>query len=436
MAQQENKRIIYSRIAFNRWFGGLGILMLSTCQFATAATLCVSQSGSCPYPTISAAVKAANPGDTIQVQPGVYSEGVIITQAVALVGSGSGTIINALGQPNGIFINGMAKAPASGVSNVSVSGLTVENATFEGILVANATAVTISGNQVTGNNRGLNTTSFSCPGLPAFETNEGEDCGEGIHLMAVDHSIVSGNIVKNNSGGILISDETGPTHDNVITGNTVSNNPYDCGITLASHSPSPTTSLKLPPGVYHNTISGNIASNNGLQLPGAGAGIGIFAPGPGNQNYGNVVINNTITGNGLPGVTMHNHASFPGAPPVNMNDNMIIGNQISGNAADTADAATPGPTGINIYSVAPVTGTVVTLNVIRNQQIGVAVNMPSGDVRVQLNDLQGPTGVDNLGTGIVNATQNYWGCATGPGQSGCAGVIGMVVSGSPAGSPF
>jgi nitrous oxidase accessory protein NosD len=438
MFQQQNKGKSYGRRLSSIGLGALGILLASaSCQFATAATLCVNQSGACPYITIGAAVSVASPGDTIQVQPGIYNESVVINKSLTLSGSGRDrTIINALGLSNGIFINGMAKAPATGVSNVIVSGFSVQNANFEGILVGNATEVTITANQVTGNNRNLNLTSFTCPGLPSFETNEGEDCGEGIHQMAVDHSIVSNNIVTNNSGGILISDETGPTYSNLISGNTVSNNPYDCGITLASHAPAPGIGLKLPAGVHHNTISGNTASNNGTQVPGAGAGIGIFAPGPGNQDYANVVINNTITGNGLPGVTMHNHASFPQAPPVNMNDNMIIGNVISGNAADGQDAATPGPTGINIYSVAAVTGTVVAQNTIRNEQIAVAVNTPSADVRVQLNNLQAATGVDNLGSGTVNAMQNYWGCASGPGQSGCGGVVGMVLAATYATVPF
>jgi parallel beta-helix repeat protein len=413
----------------------LGVFIVaSTIQSAPAATWCVGPA--CSYQTISAAVAGASAGDVIQVQPGVYSESVVITKSLSLIGAGNGTIINAIGLPNGIFINGMATAPMAGISGVVVSGFSVQNANFEGILVANATEVTVSNNLVTGNNRSLNIGSGVCPGIPAFETNEGDDCGEGIHLMAVDHSVISGNIVKNNSGGILISDETGPTHDNLISGNTVSNNPYDCGITLASHAPAALSGLKLPAGVYHNTISGNTSSNNGLQLPGAGAGIGIFAPGPGNQNYGNVVINNTITGNGLPGVTMHNHAAPPKAPAPNLNDNVIVGNTISGNAADTEDAATPGPTGINLYSVAPVTGTIIAQNKFNNEQIDVAVNTPAADVTMRLNDLQGQTGVDNLGSGTVNANFNYWGCPQGPGTNTCAGMIGVVLAPSYATSPF
>lgn len=410
-------------------------MVFSACQFASAATWCVSQSG-CAFPTIGAAVAGASAGDTIQVQAGIYSESVVINKPLYLIGSGNGTIINAIGLSNGIFIDGTAKVPGTGISGVIVSGFSVQNANFEGILVSNATEVTISNNLVSGNNRGLNATAGSCPNQPAFETNEGFDCGEGIHLIAVNHSIVANNIVKNNSGGILLSDENGPTHDNLITGNTVSNNGYDCGITLASHSPAPSSGLKLPAGVYHNTISGNLSTSNGLLSPGAGAGVGIFAPGPGNQNYGNVVVNNTLTNNGLPGVAMHNHAAPPNAPPVNLNDNMIVGNVISGNAADTDDAATPGTTGINIFSIAPVTGTIIAGNKISNEQINIAVNTPSADVLARLNDLSGPTGVNNLGSGTVNANLNYWGCAAGPGNGGCAGVVGLVLTSVSAVIPF
>lgn len=402
-----------------------------------SATRCVSASGNGCLQTISQAISLSAPGDIIRVQAGVYTESVTITMPLSLIGDGRDrVIINALGLSNGIFVNGTSAAPASGISGVVISGLTVENANFEGILVANATAVSISNNQVLQNNRSLNISAGACPGIPAFETNEGEDCGEGIHLMAVDHSIVNNNIIKNNSGGILITDETGPNHDNIITANTVQNNVYDCGITLASHGPATISGLKLPAGVYHNTISANSVSGNGTQLPGAGAGVGIFAPFPGTKNYGNVVINNTLTGNGLPGVTMHNHAYAAGAPPVNMDDNVIIGNQISFNGADTQDAATPGTVGVNLYSVAPVNGTVITQNTIRNQQIAVAINIPSGAVQVHLNNLQTTTGVNNLRTGAIDASYNYWGCSAGPGNYGCAGTAGTVTVGPLASIPF
>jgi hypothetical protein len=55
----------------------------------------------------------------------------------------------------------------------------VTKANFEGIRVTNAAEGTISGNLVTGNDKGLNPADLTCPGIPAFETAGGFDCGEG-----------------------------------------------------------------------------------------------------------------------------------------------------------------------------------------------------------------------------------------------------------------
>ncbi|HYL34977.1 MAG TPA: right-handed parallel beta-helix repeat-containing protein [Bryobacteraceae bacterium] len=388
-------------------------------QSARAAILCVSQTGASGcQTTISAAVASAAPGDTIQVGAGTYKETVTITQSQSLIGAGSSTtIIDATNLPNGIVVNNSAGA----ISGVVITGFTVQNANFQGIVVENASAVTIWNNQVLNNNKSLNITTNppSCPGLPAaLQAGEGFDCGEGVHLTGVDHSVVSNNVIQNNAGGILISDDMGATHDNVIIANVVSNNPYDCGITIASHSGK---------GVYHNTITGNTAMNNGNKLPGAGAGVGIFAPGPGSKAYGNVVVNNTLKGNGLPGVAIHNHAAFASAPPIDLDDNVIVGNIISSNGADTEDTATPGSAGINIASVGPINGIVVSQNVISQESDGLVFN-GHGQVQASLNNFMAPSGVVNLGGGAINATQNWWGCATGANTGGCGLATGANVT--------
>ena len=83
-------------------------------------------------------------------------------------------------------------------------------------------------------------------------------------------------------------------------------------------------------------------------MPGAGAGVGIFDSLPGSTNNGTVVVGNTLTDNGLPGVTMHGHT-----PGQSMSDTVLAGNSLSRNGADTDDAFTPGPTGVNVFSVSP-----------------------------------------------------------------------------------
>jgi nitrous oxidase accessory protein NosD len=393
--------------------------------FAAGATLCVSQhpSSGCPFSTIGAAVAVASPGDIIRVSPGTYPEDVVIGSAISLVGSNSSnTIIDATGLANAIYVDGMDHP---GLAGVVVSGFTVRNAKYEGILITNASEVTVSDNHVAHNDLSINIGNFTCPGIPAFETAESFDCGEGLHLMGVDHSIIANNLIEGNSGGILISDDTGATHDNLILGNTVRENPLDCGITVASHplfEGGPTAA-----GVYHNTITGNISDHNGYEVPGAGAGVGLFSPAPFTKTYGNVVVDNDLKDNGLPGVAMHAHS--PGA---DLSDNVIAGNRITRNGADTEDTATPGTTGINVSGgdngsgvpLALITGTLIAGNVIQQEDIGVATktNTFTG---IHLNNFLGlSTGVDNLAGGIDGAQLNWWGCAGGPTAPGCADVQG------------
>jgi nitrous oxidase accessory protein NosD len=410
------------------------VLMCGMYGVAGAKTLCVNPGGTSGcMSTISAAVAAASPGDTVQVSQGTYKEQVTITKSLALIAApGASPIIDAKGLSNGIFINGISKAPNIGVADVLISGFSVRNANFEGILVVSASDVTLVGNHVSGNNQSVDLSNGTCPGIPAFETNEGDDCGEGIHLMGVMSSSVVRNESDFNTGGLLITDETGPSSNNVISENDIHDNPFDCGITLASHGPATTVipSATVSFGVFSNTISHNVSRHNGYEVPGAGAGVGLFAPFPGTTAANNVVIGNVLIDNGLPGVAMHNHAAAPPpAPPINLNGNVIVGNKFSGNGQDTADAATSGPTGINIFSLAPVTGTVIDQNVFTDESIGVAFNAPQGEVSAHLNDFHNKgTGVENLGTGSVNATENWWNCAAGPSGGGdCATATGPSV---------
>jgi len=402
------------------------VLVAGLCQTASAATLCVNPGGTSGcYATIGAAVSASSNNDAIQVAPGIYKEDVVIGHPLSLVGANaSNTIIDATGLANGVYVDGIDN---SGLTNVVVTGFTVENSMFEGILVTNASSVTVQNNQVVNNNKSLDITTHTCPGIPSFETAEGEDCGEGVHLAGVGYSVVANNTIENNAGGILISDETAPTHNNVITGNVVRNNPFDCGITLASHPPATGFGSTSPFGIYDNTIANNDSIHNGYQVPGAGAGVGIFSFLPGGTVTENVVVGNQLVNNGLPGVAMHAHS-----PGENLNGNAIVGNQISGNGADTEDAATPGPTGINVYGLTPIMGTVISHNLIKSEVDGVVVKT-GAQVDVHLNNLlgQGAVGVDNLGSGAVNATQNWWGCSNGANAVGCSSVGGSNVLTSP-----
>ena len=402
-----------------------GFILVLVGSNAQAGERCVDASGKggCST-TIGAAVAAAAPNDVIRVAKGTYHEDVVIGKPLSLLGeSPENTIIDATGLLNGVNVDGFHNP---GLAAVIVSGFTVQNANAQGILVTNASNVTVSNNNVTGNDKSLDIETLTCPPLPPyFQAGEAFDCGEGIHLSGVDHSIVSENHVHHNAGGILISDDTGPNHDNLISANTVEDNPYDCGITIASHH------FNLGPtdpsvGIYHITVVGNTSARNGL-VTGEGAGVGLFTGPPGGQNNANVVVNNILTDNALPGVALHTHAPFQ-----SNNDHLIMGNQIAGNGPD-GDPGTTVPTGISIFSpVVPLTGIVIAQNVFKREGIDIGINVVAGStITAHFNSFFGDVGIDNINGGTISATANWWKCPGGPGANGCSTVTGTGITTAP-----
>src|SRR4051794_14219553 len=346
-------------------------LFAVSAQNAAAATLCVNASNSGCYATINGAVSHAHPNDVISVAAGHYMEDVVIGIPLNLIGAGAGTsVIDASGKDNGVFVDGYHHP---GLAHVTVAGFTIKNAQFEGVLAVSAADVTIRDNTIEDNDQSPAhfdpTSNTGCPGQPAFETDETGDCGGGLHLIGVWNSTVSGNLVTRNDDGILISDETAEAHDILVYHNTVTNNPGECGIVLASHSPvgSKPPAFARHWGIDHITVSENTATGNGINV--GGSGIGIFSDGAGTGRVSdNTIIHNTMTGNGLGGFALHTHVGPAfGLPADNMNNNQIIGNKISGNLADEDDTATPGRVGININGGGggtPIWGTIITQNVI------------------------------------------------------------------------
>jgi parallel beta-helix repeat protein len=423
------------------------VLFVAFSQTAAGNTLCVNPGGShgC-YAKIQSAVSAASPNDVINVAPGTYKEDVLIGKSLSLIGAGADpSVIDATGLAHGIFVDGLDNP---GLNNVTIAGFTVKNALYEGILVVSASDVTIRDNQILDNDK-ITPLVFSglptgCPGQPGdgtYENDETGDCGGALHLIGTVNSIVSGNLVTGNADGILISDETGESRGNLVIHNTFKDNPLECGIVLASHPPMGSIG-SAHYGVHHNTVAENVSTGNGVQIGGSGVGLFSDGNGPGRVSD-NVIIRNKLTDNGLGGVALHTHVGPAfGAPADNMDGNKIIGNFIAGNLADTFDTATPGRVGININSGdggSPVRGTIISHNVIRDEDVDIAVNTPA-EVDIHLNDLLGgKVGVADVCAldaskacaGSIDAAQNYWGCPAGPGGPGCTTASGSDIHFTP-----
>src|SRR5882762_9848932 len=102
------------------------ILGLAATSFATAADLNVPAD----YPTIQAAVNAAQTNDTIRIAPGVYAGQVVVVRKKLTLAGAPGVVIRAkLGMPASLEPYDFCTVPLLGVA---LSDVTVKGIRFEG----------------------------------------------------------------------------------------------------------------------------------------------------------------------------------------------------------------------------------------------------------------------------------------------------------------
>src|ERR1019366_981505 len=220
-------------------------------------------------------------------------------------------------------------------------------------------------------------------GRRAAEGQVPGDCGEGVHFLSVAYSKIRGNLIRDNSGGILLTDETGPTDHNAIEDNVVTRNATDCGITVPGHNPDALDAAGNPQpsvaGVYDNVIAHNIVTFNGLK--GDGAGVLFANASAGTASYNNLVVGNYIAGNGLSGVTMHAHTIGPGQFE-DLSGNKIIGNVIGKNNIDGDPLDSPASpedlqtTGVLVFSGGTPVSVTIARNLISRDAIGIWLSKP------------------------------------------------------------
>ncbi len=348
--------------------------------------------GSAAFRNIQSAVNAAPAGGTVIVCKGTYHEQVVTSKPLSLVGQ-QATIDEAGVTPTlKVSIPGLGTQTIfAGVvilsSQVRFSGFTVSNALGEGVVAAGLTRpisdISISHNSVVHNDLGGGvppaSTYFEC----AAEGQAPGDCGEGVHFIAVAYSQITGNRIADNSGGILMSDDTGPTHNNLVADNVVTGNSSDCGITVPGHNPAALNAAGVPQpsvaGVYDNVIRDNTVTDNGIE--GEGAGVLFANAAAGTASYNNLVEGNYIAGNGLSGVTMHAHTISPGQFE-DLSGNTIIGNKIGKNNidGDTLDSpASPEDlqtTGVLVFSGGTPVSVTIARNLIFSNHFGIWLSKP------------------------------------------------------------
>lgn len=278
--------------------------------------------GKAMYLTIGEGVAAVAPGGTVHVCAGTYHEDVLVDKSITLDGdnatvSPDPTDSTFLTEPTGGNNAFTVVAPG-----VVIHNFTVRDATGDGIiLLGDHGAIT----HVRAMGNGIN----------------------GINVDGSSYSEIRDNTLTQNNGGIELANDplaagielpgvSGTAAYDRIEDNTITDNPAACAIYLVDHAGSTTPGDWR--GIHDNLVRGNYVVRNALE--GFGAGVLMASPVPGGAVYNNRIQGNTISINGLPGVSLHSHV-----PGQDFNGNVVYGNAIGQNnilGVETGDSETTG----------------------------------------------------------------------------------------------
>lgn len=299
-----------------------------------------------PGESIHQAVKAAQPGDTIQLSAGVYEDVVAVkTNDITIQGVGSdtnGTILRPPADLPGRCFRGIAGICILGnfQDGTPVDGVTITGVRAEGFIAAGIISI-LTRNSTFEGNAGIGSQEY---GLAAFESvgitmRDNIVSGNGLAGLYIGdtrraRATVEGNEGFDNTFGLFLRD--------VSNGNVTGNQFHDnCIGILNLETPGPVRAGRFT--IAENTIEHNNAFCRGQgrgEPSTAGTGIAIFG-GRGNTIQGNVIARNRTSRN-VPfhgGVVLVEHATnntVTGNTLVRNRPNIFTdgsgsGNQISGN---------------------------------------------------------------------------------------------------------
>jgi parallel beta-helix repeat protein len=277
-----------------------------------ADTYTVCPGGGCNYTSIQDAINASQPGDTIIVRDGTYTENVEVNVANLTLRSENGsaftTVLAAVNTSDVFLVT---------ANSVTITGFTVRNATdlASGIHLYSVHHCTISGNNASGNYHGIYLSSSSNNNMLTSNTANSNN-NYGIWLWSSSNNNLTSNTANsNNYSGIYLY----ASSNNTLTGNNASNN-SNRGIHLQYSSNNTLTANTVTSnnnyGIYlysssnNNNLTSNTASNNSH-------GIYLYS-----SSNNNTLTANTVTSNNNYGIYLYSSS----------NNNNLTSNTASNNS--------------------------------------------------------------------------------------------------------
>lgn len=437
--------------------------------------------------TIQSAVNVANPGDTIKVCPGTYSEKVTTNKNLNFSGPQAGVDARTgrttpaneavVGISTGAFDLQLATPGTTTLDGFTLTGATV-NADTPALLLSGGSNHLIVNNIIEGNSRGV---FFTSPGT-TFRRNRLNNTSDGI-FGGVDNVTVEENLFTGGHPNGAVNTTVGsgdPTVNNYRLINNVSNASGNFGVIFATvgslisgNTINNTTGSALFVGGGNSslTVQNNVFTGTQFQA----IVVSDFGFGYGNNsniNFIGNIVTRAITDTGS-GFATIDYRGVAGINSISSNrvtlaratgattgsgyairlrgsgsgDFTISGNFLDGgNLIAPASTTAPPTAGLFLSSNTPPpsTGTTPATNIgqlpgsslitgncntITRFQDGITVfdavnNTPGGlvaTVAINASNITGNTnfGINNGGTSAtINAENNYWGAANGPGPVG------------------
>ena len=393
---------------------------------AAAATIYVGPGET--YTTIQSAINAASDGDTIKVAAGTYDEQVVINKSLTLEGAGgdltkikpSQTTASGFQLFSRVFGGHNNTAPIVCATTPATS-VTIKNLYVDGSSVTSlpSGADKFAGILFCGTGGIINAVAVS--GISIAE-------GNAIYLTPLDQTVnvevtnclISGylkNGITANTSGL-----TANIHDNIVIGMGPTSVIVQNGIQIGFGATGAISNNDVRGHVWTGTYGG---TNDPATDPKADGATGILLYHPGSASI--EIANNTLEANQFGIWTV-------GATSINIHDNSITGLSHTGNAYPAGITVWSADQGSAGYGYGEV-GTTATINenALTTHDYGIlvrdyAAGGVSPNVSAHFNNIVGNEtyGIYNGSTGPVDATNNWWGNASGPSRDGV--VAGDKVS--------
>jgi hypothetical protein len=418
-----------------------------------AATLCVNPGGGggCSS-SIQGAINAANPGDTVLVQDGVYVENIIVNKSITLAGEHTDRVVirPSLSYPTGPGCSGSLCTGASNVILVEASDVTIHHLTIDGDNPLLQSGVVAGGADLDARNGIITNHNL----IGQFDNLE-------IHHVTVKNTYLRG--IYASSGG------TFNFHDNSVanvqaeyasicmfnfggSGIMARNHVSDCNDAISSNWSGGVQFLDNEiehsgSGVHTDnaggfgTLSTDLIRGNKISkgMPNA-YGIFVFVPyvpvRVENNNVEGMTVGLSVFGAAANVTTVFSGNTVDGKKVAGSVGAFVTTDELSyGAAAVSVDfennSFTANTEGIQVQGTGGMTATVTGAcnSVRRNSAVGIHSILDLGVNNITLtsgNIAQNGIGAKNDTPSPIQADHNWWGCSAGPGHPGCDSVTGAV----------